>query len=183
MSAEGKRMARTGLAAALAMASLLCGIGHAGADELPTRKPGLWEIKIKMTGGVMPTAKMLHCTDEKTDREMSTMFNPMRPVACEKRDVLKVSDHYTIDSICRFEGKSITMHSDVIGDFTSKYKVVTETKTREDENSDPTITDMTLEASYLGACKPSQKPGDVTMAGGMTVNIKDIEKFRNILKR
>jgi hypothetical protein len=176
-------MIRTGLAAALAMASLACSIDRADAAELPTRKPGLWEIKIKITGGVMPTAKMLHCTDEKTDREMSTMFNPMRPLACEKREVGRVEDYYTIDSICRFEGKSVTMHSDVKGDFTSKYTVITETKTREEEGTEPTITDMTLEATYLGACKPSQKPGDVTMAGGMTVNIKDLEKFQKMLKR
>lgn len=176
-------MTRTGLAAVLGLSSLLCGMGAACATELPMRKAGLWEITIRLTGGVMPTAKMFHCTDEKTDREMSTMFNPMRPVACEKREVERVADYYTIDAICRFEGKSITMHSDVTGDFASKYKVVTETKTREDEASDPTITDMTLEASYLGACKPPQKPGDVTMAGGMKINIKDIEKFQKLLKR
>jgi hypothetical protein len=175
-------MTRTGLVGVLAV-TLLCSIDCLSAAELPMRKPGLWEIKIKLTGGVMPTAKMFHCTDEKTDREMSTMFNPMRPIACEKRDVERIADYYTIDSICRFEGKSVTMHSDVTGDFTSKYKVVTETKTREDATSDPTITDMTLEATYLGACKPPQKPGDVTMAGGMTINVKDIEKFQKMLKR
>jgi len=176
-------MMRTGVAAALAVTSLLCSVGSVCAVELPTRKPGLWEIKIKLTGGVMPTAKMFHCTDEKTDREMSTMFNPMRPVACEKRDVEKATSGYTIDSICRFEGKYITMHSDVTGDFTSKYTVVTETKTSDDESSPPSITNLTLEASYLGACKPDQKPGDVTMAGGMTVNIKDLEKFERLLRR
>ena len=30
----------------------------------------------------------------------------------------------------------------------------------------------TVEAKWLGACKPGQKPGDVTMANGMSFNMR-----------
>jgi hypothetical protein len=33
---------------------------------------------------------------------------------------------------------------------------------------------MTIEAKWLGACKPGQKPGDIMMPGGMKMNIKDM---------
>ena len=42
---------------------------------------------------------------------------------------------------------------------------------------------MTLEGRYVGSCKWGQKPGDVVMAGGLKVNIKDMDKFRELLKR
>ena len=34
----------------------------------------------------------------------------------------------------------------------------------------------TIEAKWLGACKPDQKPGDIVMPGGFKLNIKDARK-------
>ena len=58
-------MVRAGLAATGALLIWLGGPLSAGAAELPVRKPGLWEIKIKLTGGAAPTAMMRHCTDNR----------------------------------------------------------------------------------------------------------------------
>ena len=33
---------------------------------------------------------------------------------------------------------------------------------------------VTIAAKYLGACKAGQRPGDMTMPGGMTMNIYDM---------
>jgi hypothetical protein len=155
----------------------------AAAAELPVRKAGLWEIKIKLTGGAAPTAVMKHCTDDTTDRQMSTMFNPLAPQPCASQDIQKHPDRTTVDSVCRTDNKSVTLHSDITGDFTTSYKVVTETKTQEEPDSEPTVSNMTLEGRYLGACKSDQKPGDVVMAGGLRVNVKSMDKYREIQKR
>lgn len=176
-------MVRAGLAAAVVLSVLLGGLTPAGADELPIRKPGLWEIKIKLTGGAAPTAMMRHCTDEQVDRQMSTMFNPLAPPPCKKSIIQKEADHYTIDSSCTADDRMVKVHSDVMGDFQSSYTVVTETKTQDDPDSDPTLTSMTLEGKHVGACKWGQKPGDVMMAGGLKVNIKDMDNFRKLMKR
>ena len=72
-------MVRAGLATAGALVIWLSGLSSASTAELPVRKPGLWEIKIKLTGGAAPTAVMRHCTDESTDRQMITLFNPLAP--------------------------------------------------------------------------------------------------------
>ena len=85
--------------------------------------------------------------------------------------------------MCRTDNKSVTLHSDITGDFTTSYKVVTETKTQEEPDSEPTVSNMTLEGRYLGACKSDQKPGDVVMAGGLRVNVKSMDKYREIQKR
>jgi hypothetical protein len=33
---------------------------------------------------------------------------------------------------------------------------------------------MTIEATWLGPCKADQKPGDMVMANGMKMNIRDM---------
>jgi Protein of unknown function (DUF3617) len=175
-------MVRAGLAATGALLIWLGGPLSAGAAELPVRKPGLWEIKIKLTGGAAPTAMMRHCTDESTDRQMSTLFNPLAPQPCPKSEVSKQNGQFIIDSTCRVDNKTITLHSDVTGDFITNYTVVTETRTQEPD-SEPAVSSMTLEGRYVGSCKWGQKPGDVVMAGGLKVNIKEMDKFREMLKR
>ena len=35
---------------------------------------------------------------------------------------------------------------------------------------------MTMQAKWLGPCKPDQKPGDIEMPGGMKMNILDMPK-------
>lgn len=51
-----------------------------------------------------------------------------------------------------------------------------ERTTKEKEGDTPAVSNMTLEGSYVGDCKPDQKPGDVIMAGGMKVNVRDLEQ-------
>jgi hypothetical protein len=85
-------MVRSGLAAAGAALIWLGSTLPAATAELPIRKAGLWEIKIKLTGGAAPTAMMRHCTDDTTDRQMSTMFNPLAPQPCPSNDIQKHPD-------------------------------------------------------------------------------------------
>lgn len=176
-------MVRAGLAAAGALVIGLSGLSSASAAELPVRKPGLWEIKIKLTGGAAPTAMMRHCTDESTDRQMITLFNPLAPQPCTASEVQKHDNRYTLDAVCKTDGKTITLHSDITGDFSSTYSVVTETRTQDEPDTEPVVTSMTLEGKHVGACKWGQKPGDVVMAGGLKVNVKEMDKYKAMLKR
>jgi len=41
---------------------------EASAVELPTRKAGLWEMKVLRTGSAVPDMTMQHCTDATTDK-------------------------------------------------------------------------------------------------------------------
>jgi hypothetical protein len=42
---------------------------------------------------------------------------------------------------------------------------------------------MTIEAKWVGACKPDQKPGDVVMPGGYKMTIKDAAKLKRGWRR
>src|SRR3954470_9928532 len=163
----------------LAIAALLCASSGlaASAVDLPTRKAGLWEIKMARSGSPIPNTTMQHCTDEATDKQMTSSYSPMAKDACSKNDVVKTASGYTGDTVCSVAGISMTSHSEVTGDFNSAYTVKVTSHSEGGPSGAPRDTTMTLEAKWLGACKPDQKPGDMIMPGGMKMNVKDMEKL------
>jgi hypothetical protein len=154
----------------------------ARADEMPVRKPGLWEMKILKTGSALPEMTMQHCTDETTDKQMSTAFSPVAKETCSKRDISKTATGYVFDSVCGAGGVTMTSHADITGDFNSAYTVKSTVHSDKGAGGVHDIT-STIEAKWLGPCKPDQKPGDIVMPGGFKMNIKDAEKLKNLLPK
>jgi Protein of unknown function (DUF3617) len=155
----------------------------ASAVELPTRKAGLWEMKMVRTGTPMPEMTMQHCTDAATDKEMSTTFSPMSKETCSKNDIQKTATGYTTDSICTVSGMSVTSHSETSGDFNSAYTVKVTSHSQGGPSGSQRETTMTLEAKWLGPCKADQKPGDIVMPGGFKMNVKDMEKMKAMVPK
>jgi Protein of unknown function (DUF3617) len=155
----------------------------AGAEEIPIRKAGLWEMKMVRTNSQLPEMTMQQCTDEATDKEMSTAFSPMSKEICSKKDIQKTATGYVSDSVCGLAGVSITSHSEIIGDFDSAYTVKSTSHTERGPTAVQGDHVTTIEAKWLGACKPDQKPGDVMMPGGMKMNIHDADKLKSLLPK
>jgi uncharacterized protein DUF3617 len=155
----------------------------AGAVEMPIRKPGLWEMKVLRTGSSLPEMTMQHCTDETTDKEMSTTFSPMAKEMCSKQDIQKTATGYVSDSVCKVGAMSITSHSDINGDFNSGYTVKSTSHNEGGPANVPRDSTTTVEAKWLGACKADQKPGDIVMPGGMKMNVKDMEKLKALMPK
>jgi hypothetical protein len=154
----------------------------AAADELPTRKPGLWEMKMVRTGGPLPEMTMQHCTDLTTDKDMNNSVSPLAKQMCSKQDIRKTATGFVSDSVCSVSGIAVTSHAEIAGDFNSAYTVKTTSHSEGGPSGMPRDTTMTLEAKWLGACKPDQKPGDIVMpGGGFKLNIKDAEKLKGML--
>ena len=153
------------------------------AVELPVRKAGLWEMKVLHTGSAVPDMTMQHCTDETTDKEMSTSFSPMGKEMCSKQDVQKTATGYVSDSVCGFSGVSITSHAEITGDFNSAYTVKSTSHSERGPAGMPRDSSTTIEAKWLGACKGDQKAGDIMMPGGMKMNIKDMEKLKGLMPK
>ena len=161
-------------------------VSGAVAVELPVRKAGLWEMKVSHTNSPAPEMTMQHCTDETTDKEMSTSFSPMAKDVCSKQDIQKTATGYVTDSVCGVAGMSIKSHGEITGDFNSAYTVKSSSLTEGGpagvpRNSQTTTT--TIQAKWLGACKADQKPGDIMMPGGMKMNIKDMEKLKGLIPK
>ncbi len=168
----------------LAAASILA--TPAAALDLPARKPGLWEIKMTMEDRNLPPQTSQHCIDAETDKLMNSLGGDMRKDACSKQDVKKVGATIVVDSVCTFGPMTSTSHAVVTGDFNSAYTVTVASKRAGGPNIPGMPADgasnMTIEAKWLGACAADQKPGDMIMAGGRKVNIRDMQNMMQNLK-
>jgi hypothetical protein len=156
---------------------------EAGAVETPVRKAGLWEMKMLRTGSPLPEMTMQHCTDETTDKAMSTTFSPVSKEVCSKNDIQQTATGYVADSVCNVAGMSMKSHSEITGDFNSAYTVKTTSHSEGGPSGLPRDGTTTIEAKWLGACKPDQKPGDIVMPGGFKLNVKDAEKLKGLVPK
>jgi hypothetical protein len=167
-------IARACLAMVLAAAAAPAAI----ALDLPTRKPGLWEMTMTTSAG--QTTTMSQCTDAAIDREMATMTNPMMQQMCSKNEIQKTVTGYAGESVCRMGGMTMTSRSDITGDFNSVYTTRVSTATQGAPAGMPATSDMIVTARWAGECRPGQKPGDIVMPGGMTMNIRDIKAMKGM---
>jgi hypothetical protein len=152
----------------------------AKADELPLRKPGLWQMKLVHQGSGLPELTMQHCTDATTDRDMNNTVSPLAKQICSKQEVRKTATGYVADSVCSIAGGTMTAHSEITGDFNSAYTIVTRSHS---DKGLVNLRDITtrIEGKWLGTCKPGQKPGDIVMPGGFKLNVHDAQKLNGLL--
>ena len=153
----------------------------ANALDLPTRKAGLWEMTMDFHNGRLPQRTMKQCTDAASDKLMNMNFAGPNEQACSKKDIVRNAQGVVIDSVCNFSGATTTSHAVVTGSFDSAYAVDV-TSTRQGAPAPGMAasggTHMTITAKWVGPCAAGARPGDVTMANGMTMNVLDLQKGR-----
>lgn len=145
----------------------------AAAAELPSRKPGLWEVKMSIEGRNAAPQVIRQCIDAATDQMMQSSAGPYSAAACPKREVHQSADSITIDSSCTVAGKPATAHATITGSFDSAY---TMTVTSQSEALPATNMTMTLEGKWLGPCTADQKPGDMIFSNGRKINILEVQQ-------
>lgn len=163
------------------IAALLLSGSPAFALDLPTRKAGLWELKMEFQGRNLPAQLMQQCTDANSDKLMTLNFGGAAERNCQKRDVQNNGGTITVDSVCQFGEMTTTSHAVVTGDFNSAYTVQINS-TRKGGPQTPGLaangeSHMKIAAKWLGPCAAGQKPGDVMMGNGMKMNVFDIQKM------
>jgi hypothetical protein len=155
-------MARFGVAGVV----LLAGILPARADEMPARKAGLWEVKTSFENRGGLTVRQ--CIDARTDQMMMSTTGPLAQSVCPKREIQRSGNSVTIDAACTVMNKTATTHAVVTGNFDSAYVM---TVTAQGEAMPSGAMTMTMTGKWLGPCAAGQKPGDMIMPDGRTLNI------------
>lgn len=152
----------------------------ATAADLPRRKSGLWEISTAAgKDGQMMAAQM--CIDQKTD-DLSRQLAGVG-VSCSKQDVRRESaTRYVIDSVCKFGESTATTRAVFTGSFESQYDVDIKARYA------PPLMGMsegqsTIRARWLSACKPGQRPGDLVMPNGTTINVLEGGPAQGTIRR
>ena len=156
----------------LGWACCLAIIGTTGAfaGDLPARKAGLWQLTTTLSSG--HTMSMQQCTDAQADEALQSHFASLPQRSCSKRGVQKSADKITINSVCTIGGRTTTSHVVVTGSFDSAYTVAMTTESK----GVPTPRNMTMTAKWLGPCAAGQKPGDVVLPNGKTINVIEMQR-------
>jgi hypothetical protein len=155
------------LALALAMATQ-----PALAQDFPKLTRGLWEMERSAERGAQHPNRMTMCLDDTVQKEMFDMGAGAMKGMCSKHEFKMSGNRGTGDFICDFGGSR--MHSKSTMQMTGNTGYRTEIHT----TYDPPFmgqreTTTVLSARHVGACKPGQRPGDMLLPNGQTLNVRD----------
>jgi hypothetical protein len=144
----------------------------AAAQDYPKLRPGLWELTRSSERSPARDAPTLMCIDDATQRQMWDMGLGMMKGMCSKHDFKLSGNRGVGDFVCDVGGTTMRSKSvlTVTGD--------TAYRTEIDTTFDPPMNGQSrsrsvLEARYTGACKAGQRPGDMTLPNGQTINMRD----------
>ena len=87
---------------------LACATTAVLAVDLPTRKPGLWEVTLNMPGGKMPPREMKFCTDAETDAALYKLGMNAAQGICSRNDIQRSGNVVTMDSECKLGDTKMT---------------------------------------------------------------------------
>jgi hypothetical protein len=156
------RVANFAVLAGMAVAAA----GFAFADTpVPHQKDGLWYSSMTMMGKPFTTQS---CVSEESQAKMSAFGAQSRQKNCSSSSITHNMDgSWTSTSTCKFgPGAARTTHAHITGDFNSKFTLVM----MADGSNKP---ETTITMTWVGACKPGMKGGDVIMGNGMKMNVLD----------
>lgn len=153
--------------------------------DLPTRKAGLWEIAMTMEKPkAMPAFTSQVCLDAATDREMMDYGLKLTGGKCRSLTSKRQGQSYVIDADCTVAGSASRSRIVMTGDFGSAYTVRVEGTVEGGPGAEkgPQQMLMTQKGTWKGAECPGMKPGDMTLLGGMKVNIKQLKALSGLIR-
>jgi hypothetical protein len=162
------RKTRITSAVAATLVAVLLGPSMASAADTPKRKSGLWEVRMSAQGMPAGMGPMQTCVDEKSDDLMQQQARAESGKSCSQNEVKHDGDRVLVHSVCQFGKTTATTDAVFTGHFDSGYRGDIKT-TYNPPLAGRKDAQMTVEAKWLGPCKPGQKPGDMVV-NGMTIN-------------
>lgn len=157
-----------------AVSLLLAGFAASAlAQDYPKLKPGLWEMERSAEHPGAAGDRTMMCLDDSVQKEMFEMGAGAMAGMCSRHDLVRSGNRMTGDFVCDMGGSRMHSKSTMVFDGNTAYR------TEIDTTYDPpflgqTKSRMALRARNVGACKPGQRPGDVVMPNGHTMNMHDL---------
>jgi len=118
---------------------------------------------------------MQQCIDEKTDDLTKNNMAGTEKQSCSKNEMRREGNKIVTESVCKMSGTTTTTKGVFTGQFDSNYKGDLKS------TYNPPLHGIkesatTVDAKWVGACKPGQKPGDISMPGMPNINMNDMMK-------
>jgi hypothetical protein len=166
------------LRVSLGLLPLMC-VLPAAAQNLPPRKPGLWDMKWGNPG--QRGYEVKHCVDTATDQKLGPFLVTASKV-CSEPQLSQAGADLVVEWTCTpYSGKEDKARGIITGSFDSSYRIAMTTRSRDDAAGMVLITPSgpvyrsgpfndettsTIEATWLGPCGPDQKHGDLIWPDG-----------------
>lgn len=159
------------LSACAAATFMLCASAQA-APDVPNLKPGLWEMTSSTSRAPDTKSKSTLCLDASVQQELIKMSTGMMSGMCSKNDLKRTGNTFVGEAVCNLGGSTMRSKSVMTLNGDTSYR------TEAQASFDPPMNGMSqsstvIEGKHIGACKPGQKPGDLSLPSGQTVNIRN----------
>lgn len=140
--------------------------GPVAAAELPTPSPGLWEMKMTMTGAEAAATVSRVCYDAAIAQQAGLMGRQAAAEAnCQQTFNRQADGALAINSTCTGpDGKPMTTRGVARGDFSKAYTM------EFTQDAEAAAGSMKIDAARVGDCPADFKPGDMEV-NGMRMNI------------
>lgn len=172
-------LAFLGILSALLLASpYVAASGKQGAAKWPSRKAGLWEVTIQahaegLGGARQPAVTVRQCTRPDVEAVMLLSILPGQE-HCDQAKVAKrgdKGDHYEITTACRVHDNQVRARMELRGDLQSVY--AGNYSVGFSQTPQQNVGPVAFQGRWLGNCASGQKPGDMVLPNGITVNPAD----------
>jgi hypothetical protein len=144
-----------------------------GLDDLPKRKPGLWEMSTASSENKGAPATSKVCIDATTDRELMNFGLGVTNQLCSKREIKVTGGVASIDMVCTVGNSQTTSHSTITYTGNNAYRAEVRAHF-EPPFLGKTDSTTTQQAKWTGACPPDMKPGDLVTGNGVKINLRDL---------
>jgi hypothetical protein len=161
----------------VAAAVLLFGaaaLAQAQAQEFPKLKPGLWEITTSAKGDTKGAARLTSmCLDDSVQQEMYKVSTGMMAGMCSKHDIKVTGNKITTAANCDLGVSKLQSQTVMTLSGNTSYHTEAHAKFDPPMNGMKESTTI-VDGKHVGACKPGQQPGDMTLPNGQTINIRNV---------
>ena len=150
----------------IAALGVLVALPAVARQQLPQRKPGLWETKSVGNEGET-LAKQ--CVGAGTDQ---SVVGGLAAGACSKMLVTKTATGYSVETECTVGQIKASGSSVITGDFQTSVRTEGTTEiSGMPGQAGPVERRLVVEAKRVGDCAAGQKPGDIIMPDGKVISM------------
>lgn len=167
------------LIALLAIATLASAPPAVAQDQVsyPPRRTGQWELRFSPENNPALFETMQQCVDAESDQLLHVFGGLMNAGTTCKSSQRKDGANLQVDNSCTTGTATRHVRAVFNGDFNANYTIQITERTEGDAVADQTGPRTTrVTARWVGACKADQRPGDVVLPGGKTMNVNDFMK-------
>jgi hypothetical protein len=151
-------------------------VAKAGPAAPPKLKAGYWTQKISSQGA---TQEIRLCLDEATADKMNLWGSQTTAEACAKYAINPTAGGWAFESECTMGGTTTVTKGVITGDVGSSYTVkATSTTTGAQMAQANGTREMELSAVRADQCPAGMKAGDMSLPGGITMNLAQIEAMQ-----